>query len=365
MAPRYLLQRVNTNQWLTRDFELSEGTWTRALNGPGSVNGFIDPHWRDQTAADGKPLLWEWGTIIYREGDDGRVDAGIVTRMTKDGSRLTLEAPGFATYPHGIPYSDRVNFGRTDPMVPFRHLWFHVQNMPNAHLGVVVDSVATPETSWIGNNAEPYGLDYWENKDCGAEIDSLRAQTPFDYDEIHTWTDANKTALTHRIRVGYPRLGRKREDLRFAEGENLSAPVVVEVDGDDYANEIIGIGKGEGAKMVHSTTTLVDGRLRRPKVVTDKTADLGRIESIIEAELNKRLQVADISQITVVDHINARISAINPGDDILVQLRLPWGGVLRLWLRVLSITGTDANPAAVVLATQRSDSFIYNATTEV
>lgn len=363
---RYLLQRTLTGEWLTRDFELSDGQRTRALSGPGGITGAIDPEWKSLLAADGKPILWEWGTTVYAE-IDGRIrNAGIVTKVAYEGDRLTLEAPGYSTYPHGIPYSEATNFGRTDPLGVVRHLWFHVQNTPASNLGMTVDPTVMPAAAWIGDNANPYALVWWEHVDCGGEIDNLAKQAPFDYVEEHAYSNDAQTTVSHNIALGYPRLGRKRTDLRFAEGENIiGQPLSVNVQGDDFTNEVIGIGKGEGAAMVHNTFALVDGRLRRPKIITDKTADQARLNSILLAELNKRLNVTDVTQVTIRDHPNAPLTAIDPGDDILIQAAIPWLGNFKLWVRVLAITDADADPTLAVLSTQRSDSFIYSATTEV
>lgn len=363
---RYLLQRALTGTWLTRDFDgLSEGQRTRALSGPGGITGVIQPEMRHRIADDGKPYLWEWGTYIYAE-IDGRIrNAGIITKVDYDNQKLTLEAPGFSTYPHGLPYGGAINFLRTDPLVAVRHIWDHVQSRPNSQLGVTVDPTVTPETAWIGNNENPYGLVWWEHPDCGGEIDSLAKQTPFDYIERHAYTSDAQTAVAHHIQIGYPRLGRKRLDLRFAEGENIISSVPVGVDGDDLANELIGIGKGEGSAMVHATIAVIDGRLRRPKVVTDKTADRPRLDSILRDRLAKLIDVVDIAQVTVRDHPNAPLTAFDPGDDILVQATIPWLGAIRLWVRILGIAESDTDPTVAVLATQRSDSFIYSVTTEV
>jgi hypothetical protein len=362
---RYLLQRALTNEWLTRDFELSDGQRTRTLSGPGGINGFVDPEWKTMLAADGRPILEEWGTFVYAENENGAIrNAGIVTKIDPDGSQLKIEAPGFATYPHGIPYDQVQRLVHTDPLYIVRHLWFHVQNTPHSGLGVTVDPTVTPETSWIGTNADPYALAWWDHVDCGGEIDNLAKSTPFDYAEQHTWANAARTTVDHHIKIGYPRLGRKRTDLRFAEGENIISKIPLSIDGAQYANEVIGIGKGEGSAMVTSTWALVDGRLRRPVIITDKYADKARLDSILLDELNKRLNVTDVTEVTIRDHPNAPLSAFDPGDDILVQAELPWVGKIRLWVRVLAITESDADPTTAVLATQRSDSFIYSGTTE-
>lgn len=364
---KYLLQRVLTDKWLTRDFELSEGVRTRALSGPGGINGFVDPEWRSWLADDGKPFLQEWGTFVYVEDDNGAIrNAGIVTKIDVEGSRLKIEAPGFATYPHGLPYGGVQRLVHVDPLNVVRLLWSHVQSTSRSALGITVDGTVTPQARWIGKNFDPYSLAWWDHVDCGSEIDNLAKQTPFDYAEQHTWTDSSKTAVNHHIQIGYPRLGRKRTDLRFAEGENIIAPpIAVTIDGGQYANEVIGIGKGEGSVMVHATYSIDDGRLRRPLIMTDKYADQARLNSILVDELNKRLNVTDITSVTVRDHPNAPLSAFDPGDDILVQADLPWVGKVRLWVRVLTVTEADADPTIAVLATRRSDSFLYSGTTEV
>ena len=363
---RYLLQRVRTGEWLTRDFELSEGQRTRALSAAGGINGVITSEWRDGIAPDGKPYLWNWGTIVYAE-EGGRIrNAGIVERVGFDKGKLTLEAPGFSRYAAGIPYTGVQQFIHVDPIVIGRHLWTHVQSTARGNIGLVVDPAAsTPETLWIGDNAQPKALAWWENTDCGGEFDALAQQTPFDYAESHAYSNDAQTAVSHRLAIGFPRLGRKRTDLRFAEGENITGYIPVDADGTEYANELIGIGSGEGSVMVHGTIAVDDGRLRRPKILTDKTADKARIDSLIKAKLTIMLNEIDISQVTIQDHSNARLSALDPGDDILVQATLDWLGPIRMWVRVLSITEVDEKPGVAVLATRRSDSFLYSATTEI
>jgi hypothetical protein len=362
---RYLLQRARTNQWLTRDFELSDAQRTRALSGPGGISGFVEPEWRNRLAPDGQPMLAEWGTFIYAvEGNRIRC-AGIVEKLNYEGGRLAIDAPGFVRYAAGEPYPLVNKFIHQDPFVVARHLWTVLQSRPNSNLGITVDPTVSPESLWIGTNADPYALAWWENTDMGGEFDNLARQTPFDYMERHAWTSDTQTAVAHHIQLGFPRLGRKRSDLRFAEGENIISSVPVAVDGAQYANELIGIGSGEGSQMIHATMGVDDGRLRRTRVVTDKTASKARLDALLRTVLTQLRDVADIEQVTIQDHINARLSAIEPGDDILIQATIPWLGAIRLWVRVLAITESDSDPDRAVLTTRRSDSFIYSSTLEV
>lgn len=365
---RYLLQRVRTGEWLTRDFELSEGQRTRALSAPGGITGVIEPEWKKSIAPDGHPYLWKWGTFVYAEDDNGRItSAGIVEDVGYEEGKLTLTAPGFSRYAAGVPYTGIVKFIHQDPInVIAHHLWDHVQSTARGNIGLVLDSgIVTPEALWLGDNANPKAFAWWENTDCGGEFDSLAKQTPFDYNEIHTYTTAAHTAVSHRLQLGFPRLGRKRTDLRFAEGENIVSTVPVSGDGADYANELIGIGRGEGSVMVNGTMAIDDGRLRRPKILTDKTADKARIDALLKATMTKLLNDTDITAVTIKDDSNARLSVIEPGDDILIQATIPWLGAIRMWVRVLAITESDDNAHLAVLTTRRSDSFIYSGTTEI
>lgn len=366
---RYMLQRARTNTWLTRDFDgLTGGTRTRALNGPGGINGTLQPEWKDTIAPDGLPYIAEWSTIIYAVEGTRILNAGIVEKIGADGDALALEAPSFSRYATGMPYSQATNFGAfADPYNVVRALWADVQGRPNSNIGLIVqsDPLHLPAAAALGDNANPYGLLWWDNVDCGGEIDNLAQQAPFDYSEIHLANDADLTSVSHVFQMQYPRMGRRRTDLRFAEGENVIDKVVVDVAGDEYANELIGIGRGEGSAMIHATAGIDDGRLRRCKILTDKTADQARLNSLLATQLQKLREVKDISQVTIREHANAPLPAINLGDDILVQASIPWLGDIAMWVRVLSITQADADETAAVLSTRRSDSFIYSSTTEV
>ena len=205
----------------------------------------------------------------------------------------------------------------------------------------------------------PYHIVWWDNVDCGQEIDRIMGLLPADYLEAHSWIDREAGTIEHRVRLGWPRLGRKRDNLRFVEGENIVEVVKPDDNGDDFAQTVYGLGKGEGRKMARSHSTVRDGRLRRVSVVIDKRAKENRIDQRVKAELRTRqIEGLRIDSVTVKDHANARISQIRPGDDILVQFRDSWYGDVRLWARVLAITeAMDGNQA--VLSVQRSDDFNY------
>ncbi len=202
-----------------------------------------------------------------------------------------------------------------------------------------------------------YKMLWWEAPDCGSKIASLAAETPLDFTESHRW-NADKTAITHTIAVAYPRAGRRRDDLLFVQGDNIIDVPVPKSNGDSYANSIFGLGAGEGKGMKKMTTSIDDGRLRRVDVVSAKDVKSSdTLRAIARDALAHGLANTTIEQITVRNHDNARIGSWTLGDDILVQVDVPFIGRLRLWHRIVSWALTSDSTATLKLA--RSDSFTY------
>lgn len=202
-----------------------------------------------------------------------------------------------------------------------------------------------------------YKILWWEAPDCGAKIKSLADETPFDYTEAHTW-NANKTAIGHRIDIQYPRAGRRRDDLKFIQGDNVTAIPVPQSNGDDFANSIFTLGAGEGKGMRKTTNSVDDGRLRRVDVLNAK--DVKNPDTLRALARNELLQAAahlSIDKITVRDHPNALIGSWALGDDIYVEADLPFIGRIGIWHRITSWSLTSDSTATLKLA--RSDSFTY------
>lgn len=202
-----------------------------------------------------------------------------------------------------------------------------------------------------------YKLLWWEAPDCGSKIADLAKTTPLDYTEAHVW-NADKTAITHTIQVQYPRAGRKRDDLAFVLGDNIIELPIPNSNGDEFANEVFGLGNGEGEAMVNTTTALDDGRLRRVNVFSSKGTKLvSTLQGQVRAELLKNLSNLTIDQIVVRDHPNAVIGSWALGDDILVQADVPWLGRLAIWHRIVAWSLKSDSTATLKL--ERSDSFSY------
>jgi hypothetical protein len=203
-----------------------------------------------------------------------------------------------------------------------------------------------------------YTLLPWEAPDCGQEIDTLAKSVPFDWYEDLYW-DVDRPAT--RIVIAHPRVGRRLSgdgDPTFQQGVNITAPIVPQVDGDEYANSVYGVGAGEGAGAVRRSITRRDGRLRR--VASFQAKDIKTAQGMdtkLGIELTSRQQPLEVQRITVADHINSPRGSYSLGDDIFVQGTVPHFGKFALWHRILGITDNTDGTSELELA--RTDSFTY------
>jgi hypothetical protein len=210
-------------------------------------------------------------------------------------------------------------------------------------------------------DAEPYELVWWDHKDCGSEVNDLAKQTPLDYAEFDSW-DADRRDVRHRIALGYPRLGRRRGDLRFAAGENVLSGVPLADGGEDYASEVVVLGAGQGRDKVRGSAQEVStDRLRRLAVLTDQTVTtVARAKAIARSELKRRRPEPTLSSLTVdASHPNAPLGSFQVGDDLLITGSYPWVGEVRTWHRLTSYEWSAAS-TQVKLTVEPSAHYSYN-----
>lgn len=199
---------------------------------------------------------------------------------------------------------------------------------------------------------------WYEHGDIGQRIDNLAEMTPFDYVERITWADADKSDIKLELVFGYPRLGGRKSDLRFVEGENISDVVTVQRDGVDFANNVQAVGAGEGKDQLRQTVGQRDGRLRRVKVESDPSiGNATQLKSYATSVLNTVRNLADITGFTVRAHAHAPFGSYQVGDDVLVQTWRAWEEV-SLWVRIISLS-YDPESDEVAVTCRRSDSFRY------
>jgi hypothetical protein len=207
----------------------------------------------------------------------------------------------------------------------------------------------------------PYKLRWFNSTDIGQEIASIATETPFDQAESHSWASAAKQAVTHQVSFGVPRLGTRRLDLRFAEGENITEPVQGTRDGSGYASEVIGLGAGQGSAQIRAQVVQLDNRLRRTYVYTDGTVfTTARMTARAQRVLASRHAIDNPAQVVLRDHPNAPFGSFGPGDDILIIQATGWRQAAT-WARITQIQ-QDPTTQAMTLTCARSDSFTYQGT---
>jgi hypothetical protein len=344
------------------DIPLTGVTITDALSAPPGLTGKLTPEWATWKLDDDAPLIADWSTAIYAEADDEIRGGGILTNMDygDDGS-LALDCVGFSGYPKNMPYTASMYGVQVDPLDMLRHIWDHLQGQADGNLGVVVDPLTSPirigteleqvefdtVSGPVSFEAGPYKLAWWQTHDLGKEIDDLAEQTPFDWREVNAWRDDG--TIEHRIQLGYPRLGTRRHDLRFAFGENIAVQPSVADEGEDFANEILALGAGEGRDMKRATKANRDGHVRRVRVVTDKSlTSASRLNAAADAELRRSQGMLQVTDLQVRDHLNAELGSWSVGDEIFVQGTTGWRR-FDSWCRIIeSAISPDAGDVAVL-----------------
>lgn len=345
---RYLARRAVSGEFLDRDLPLTRDELTWTLSGAGSLRATVTPDVGGLRAADGRPLLEEWGTVLYAEADGELRWAGVVVSSRFEGGKWSIEAAGLSTYAHGLLFGGELTLVDADPADVVRAIWADLQGHPDGNLGVAVTGKTSAK---VGTDAEPYELLWWNNPDAGKEIADLASAAPFDFVERVAW--AGELPL-HTLELA-DRHGRRREDLAFTD-DNIAAAITPEINGDDYANEVVGLGNGEGRDALRSTVAVRDGRLRRTAVYTAKDVlDKKRLDALIDGELRYRANALEISTVVVRDHPNARIGSWQLGDDVLIDTVLPWLGRVQLWSRVVAWSLLSDTTASLSLI--RSDYF--------
>ena len=367
-AWRYYAQRIRSGLWLDRDLAIYEPKLSWALAGPGTMSFKVDPITAKTLAPDNSLVLDEWSTAIYAEANNQIRWGGIVHSSVEGdspGSR-DIECISFSGYAKGRLYDGPYYFlWQPDVFDMIRLIWNFIQTTPGGNLGMLIDSnkagltLGDPgpgpapqrssyktteawqeaQTAWTNYPGQAYELAWWDQKDCGDEIDSICQETGAEFTEVHSWADSGKNTVTHRLDLGTPKLGSRRTDLRFVEGENIAVPPKAQRNGDNYANTVYALGAGEERFMLREIAGYVEPtRLRRDKVISMK--DVMRptlLKAAAEEELTKSRDMVYFDSFQAYDHPNAPFNSWGIGDEIRVQT---FSGFEKLdrWVRVTEIS---------------------------
>lgn len=163
----------------------------------------------------------------------------------------------------------------------------------------------------------------------------------------------------HEVVYSYPRAGRRRADLKFVQGDNVTEVVPFKRNGETFANTVVVLGKGEGKKTLRGEDGVRDGRLRRPVLYTDKLASTtARCKALAKRERGWRSLAPQVDSIVVADHPNAPLGSWQLGDDVLIEAYgVPHLGDVADWFRIMAwapVTDTTAR-----LTVTRADAFTY------
>lgn len=368
---RYFAQRLDGRggaEIIHPDLPLRDVSLTSTLSGPDALSANIEPEVLHLLGDDGRPVFREWSSALWAEKDGEIRGGGILAHTTVNDASLGLECVGPTGYLNDLPYTGSRFFVQADPIDIARHIWEHVQGQPNGNLGLTLDNTSSPkrigtvlrqvefdtQEGPVSFESGPYKLAWWQTHDLSQNFNQLAADTPFEYREHVFWDAAGR--LRMHVRIGYPTIGARRRDLRFVIGENVSEVPSVEYPGDEFANNVLVLGAGEGSSMVRADIPRRDDkRLRRVAVVQDKSirsqraaVELGR------RELALRLGEFSVTDIVVREHPHAAIGSWQTGDEIFVAGDAGWTE-FGVWCRVLSTTISPEDASVASLSVIRTD----------
>lgn len=354
MSVRYLLQKLPNREMLSWDLPLEEVDLTLSLSAPTVMSASIT-HQRPELVG----LLRPYGCAVWADDGSGDLYGGILTDIDTDGPKVSLTIAGYAYYPTGQPWTASEFKGiKVDPLDIVRRIWSRVQGLRNGNLYLEVDSTKSKvligeeerdvsfETSageQVDFSAGPYKLNYWDTADLGKELSDLFEEAGASYLERHWW---DGESIRHRLLIDCPSRSVRRDDLRFVVGENIIVPPKLSLPGSGYASEVLVLGAGEGRDARYATSGAVnmDG-LYRVTVYSDKSITSNSKAQKVAREQVKRLSGSEeqITDLTVLNHPNADLRSVLPGDVIRVTGDTEWIS-LDTYARVTDITFDPASP---------------------
>jgi hypothetical protein len=188
----------------------------------------------------------------------------------------------------------------------------------------------------------------------------LARDIPFDYVEQSAW-NADRTGITKRIYLGYPKAGVQQDNLAFVVNENVietSPHIETEI---DWASDVIIDGWFPGTEYSNQITNADPNRYRR--VVSQDDAMINsdeRAAAWAKRKLSRRQTPAYWESI-IIDpgHSNAPFGYFDVGDRIWVKGFMPWVGDVVQLHKVIAI-GYDVDTETVQLSLIAEGAFNYD-----
>lgn len=350
---RYIVERIRDGKFLELELPVDVSGAGKKLSGAGPFSGTVDPDTGGQRDSAEKLLVDPFATLIHREIDGVIRGSYMVTRCAWNGSKWAIEGSGFSSYLTGLVYEGSREWVNADPIGIIRHVWEHAQGQTNANLGVTVKGSSsvrigdpkrdvefrTSAGEQVQFQAGPYTLRWWDTPDLAKTVQDLAIAAGQEFVERSYW-NSDKTKILKEIHYK-PRVG-KRLDVKFEQGVNVTDVVDVVADGADFANAVVAIGAGEGAKALRVTLAASDSRLRRVRVMDRKNVTTRKVlEADAQAELKRALRKIEIAAVEVMNHPMAEFGTWDVGDDVLVDVDTEWQGRVTQWSRITEVEYAD------------------------
>ncbi|MCX5000982.1 hypothetical protein [Streptomyces longwoodensis] len=347
---RVLTQHALTGEWLSTALPLTDLEYGPELSGPGSLTGTLTP----RLVASNPTLVDPGTTLIYVEEAGELRWGGLVWDVRAKGETYSIEAASWSSYlmhrydldgEHGA----RGPYTYTDRCQVIRNIWDYAQGVADGNLGVVVDS--TTSTSTIGTPEDPFHSYWYDTTSLGDQVDDLVSDNATPEYTCTTEWNAAKTGVVKRIRLGWPRLGRRRTDITFASGANIIEDPENALAGDDYAQVVIGTGAGDGSAKLRQISAVRNGRLRLEAAVDFPQVNGNDVLSKkVEWERARRQFLGSVDQVTIRDTPTAPFGSWQVGDDVYTRVHNSWGDYTG-WCRITGWTiqpTADGGPRAVI-----------------
>jgi hypothetical protein len=371
---RYLFFQLNgdgTETLLDGNVKLSNPSLTRVLSGPHQISATLNQI-SPSLLQNGQLQIRRWRTSVMAESPSGEIwVGGVIADFSVDGPTISFDITGFTTYAKKQPFDAEYEGVDVDPLDVVRTMWAHLQSRNGGHLGLELDATTTPVrigtpaeqvdfTTSTGENvnfvAGPVKLNWWSTDDIGGKFDDFASSTPFDYVEEHTWDD---DVVAHSLRIGFPALGSRKDELRFVLGENVFKMPTEQYDEDDVVTEVWVFGAGEGRDRVRGVASVAPrDSLRRVKTVDDKT--ITSKEKAFErasAELFRYqpdIPGAGVVELVIQDKGSAPFGSYDVGDEIRYSGDHDLG-VIDIWVTVLKLTAHPESGNDLIATVVRSD----------
>lgn len=305
----------------------------------------------------GKRRLWCTGIVQPSDVDENN---GI----------LHLRCKGFAAYPKNKPWLEDINWLANDLFRPVVEIWRHLQeDFPNGNLGVQV----YPQTSGVemlpgyafdGNllnfNFFATFVRQTDKLDCGDYINALAKDGPFDYIEESEW-NADRTDVTKKLHLGFPRLGVVQENLAFILNENVLSAKPHTESTTDYATDVGITGWFPGVQYSAELANDDPDRLRTYLSEDDAFIDSNeRAKAWAGRRLARRQTPPYWETITINPlHPNAPMGSFDVGDTITVSGDMPWLGYVSQDHKIIAIS-TDVEKNVTQLTLKAEGAFNYD-----